>query len=103
MPSEFERYEFPSRKTRRLGLSWRISLGATSVSTFRLACSSRHAELPLPFRDAGLSRYRLDQSLLQAAEKHMCSSALVFEAGSGAAPDAGSRAGERIRAELVFK
>ena len=45
------------------------ALGATSVGSFRLATAERQAEAPLPFRCAGLSRYRLDQALLQAAEK----------------------------------
>ena len=45
------------------------ALGATSVGSFRLATAGRQAEAPLPFRCAGLSRYRLDQALLQAAEK----------------------------------
>ena len=42
---------------------------ATSVGSFRLATVGRQAEAPLPFRGAGLSRYRLDQALLQTAEK----------------------------------
>jgi flavin-dependent dehydrogenase len=50
-----------------LGLDLK-ALGATSVSTFRLVAGHRTAEAPLPFRGAGLSRFRLDQSLLQAAE-----------------------------------
>jgi menaquinone-9 beta-reductase len=45
------------------------ALGATSVSGFRLATRGRQAQAPLPFRGAGLSRYRLDQVLLQAAEE----------------------------------
>ena len=45
------------------------ALGATSVSRFRLATGGRQAQAPLPFRGAGLSRYRLDQVLLQAAEE----------------------------------
>lgn len=44
------------------------SLGATSAGTFRLAAGNRKAEVSLPFRGAGLSRYCLDHSLLQAAE-----------------------------------
>jgi flavin-dependent dehydrogenase len=43
-------------------------MGATSVSTFRLASGKSHADSPLPFRGAGFSRYRLDQALLQVAE-----------------------------------
>ena len=50
-----------------LGLDLK-AMGATSVSTFRLASGNRHAESPLPFRGAGFSRYRLDQALLQVAE-----------------------------------
>ena len=45
------------------------ALGATSVSRFRLATGGRQAQAPLPFRGAGLSRYRLDQVLLQTAEE----------------------------------
>jgi menaquinone-9 beta-reductase len=44
------------------------ALGATKVSTLRLANGRDCAEAPLPFRGAGLSRYRLDQALLEAAE-----------------------------------
>jgi flavin-dependent dehydrogenase len=44
-------------------------MGATSVATFRLASGGRKAEAPLPFRGAGLSRYRLDEALLKAAAK----------------------------------
>lgn len=43
-------------------------LGATSAGTFRLVAGNRKAEVPLPFRGAGLSRFCLDHSLLQAAE-----------------------------------
>lgn len=50
-----------------LGLDLK-AMGATSVGRFRLAAGNRCAEAPLPFRGAGLSRFRLDQSLLQAAE-----------------------------------
>lgn len=44
------------------------AMGASSISRFRLANKSKCAEAPLPFQAAGLSRYRLDQALLQAAE-----------------------------------
>ncbi len=50
-----------------LGLDLK-SLGATSAGTFRLVAGNRKAEVPLPFRGAGLSRYRLDQGLLHTAE-----------------------------------
>ncbi|HKA47626.1 MAG TPA: FAD-dependent monooxygenase [Methyloceanibacter sp.] len=43
------------------------ALGASSMGTFRLVNGSRQAEASLPFRAAGLSRYRLDQTLLQRA------------------------------------
>ncbi|HEV3242608.1 MAG TPA: hypothetical protein VGY14_05125 [Methyloceanibacter sp.] len=43
------------------------ALGASSMGTFRLVSGKRCAEAPLTFRAAGLSRYRLDQALLQAA------------------------------------
>jgi menaquinone-9 beta-reductase len=44
------------------------ALGASSMGTFRLVSGKNHAEAPLPFRAAGLSRYCLDEALLQAAE-----------------------------------
>lgn len=50
-----------------LGLDLK-ALGASGISIFRLASGSRVAESALPFRGAGISRYRLDQALLQAAE-----------------------------------
>jgi len=43
------------------------AMGATHVSTFRLANGRDCAEAPLPFGGAGLSRFRLDQTLLEAA------------------------------------
>ena len=43
------------------------AMGATGVTTFRLATGDRYAEAPLPFRGAGLSRHRLDEALLRAA------------------------------------
>jgi menaquinone-9 beta-reductase len=45
------------------------ALGATSIGRFKLAAAGQRADAPLPFRAAGLSRHRLDQALLQAAEK----------------------------------
>jgi menaquinone-9 beta-reductase len=45
------------------------ALGATSIGRFRLAAAGQRADAPLPFRAAGLSRHRLDQAMLQAAEK----------------------------------
>jgi flavin-dependent dehydrogenase len=44
------------------------TMGASGTGTFRLAARKSHAEARLPFRAAGLSRYRLDQALLQKAE-----------------------------------
>ncbi len=44
------------------------AMGASSMGIFRLAAGERYAEAPLPFRAAGLSRYRLDQALLEKAE-----------------------------------
>jgi flavin-dependent dehydrogenase len=44
------------------------AMGATQVSIFRLANGRDCAEAPLPFRGAGLSRFCLDQALLEAAE-----------------------------------
>jgi hypothetical protein len=45
------------------------ALGATSIGRFGLAAAGRRADAPLPFLAAGLSCHRLDQALLQAAEK----------------------------------
>jgi flavin-dependent dehydrogenase len=44
------------------------AMGASRISTFRLSHKNRSADAPLPFCGAGLSRYRLDQALLDAAE-----------------------------------
>ncbi len=44
------------------------AMGASSVSTFRLAHKDEYAQAPLPFRGAGFSRFGLDQNLLNAAE-----------------------------------
>lgn len=49
-----------------LGLDIR-ALGATDVSSFSLACGSDFPAVDLPFRGAGLSRFSLDQALLQLA------------------------------------
>ncbi len=45
------------------------ALGATSITRFRLAKGERQATTRLPFAAAGLSRFRLDEALLQAAER----------------------------------
>lgn len=45
------------------------ALGASSVDTLRLASGDMVATAKLPFVGAGLSRYRLDDALLQAAVK----------------------------------
>jgi flavin-dependent dehydrogenase len=45
------------------------ALGATSVNRFRLARGERQALAALPFAAAGLSRMRLDEVLLGAAER----------------------------------
>ena len=44
------------------------ALGATSINRFRLVKGERHATTHLPFAAAGLSRFRLDEELLIAAE-----------------------------------
>jgi menaquinone-9 beta-reductase len=46
------------------------AMGAMQVSIFRLANGRDCAEAPLPFRGAALSRFCLDQALLEAAESH---------------------------------
>jgi flavin-dependent dehydrogenase len=52
----------------RLGLDvWR--LGASPVTHLSLEFDGHLARMPLPFRGAGLSRYRLDQALLEAAAR----------------------------------
>jgi flavin-dependent dehydrogenase len=43
------------------------ALGATEVNSFSLACGGDFPIVDLPFRAAGLSRFRLDEALLQAA------------------------------------
>jgi flavin-dependent dehydrogenase len=45
------------------------ALGATSITQFRFAKGARQAIAPLPFTGAGLSRWRLDEALLAAAER----------------------------------
>jgi flavin-dependent dehydrogenase len=49
-----------------LGLDIR-ALGASEIGLFSLACDGDFPILELPFRAAGLSRFSLDQALLQAA------------------------------------
>jgi flavin-dependent dehydrogenase len=50
----------------RLGVDiWK--LGATAIDKFHLVCGHDFPAVDLPFRAAGLSRYRLDEALLQAA------------------------------------
>lgn len=52
----------------RLGLDvWR--LGASPATHLSLEFGSHLARMKLPFRGAGLSRYRLDQALLEAAAR----------------------------------
>ena len=53
---------------RQLGLDPHTR-GATSIERFRLVKGERHAITHLPFAAAGLSRYRLDEVLLEAAER----------------------------------
>jgi flavin-dependent dehydrogenase len=49
-----------------LGLDiWK--LGATEINSFHLVCGADFPAVGLPFRAAGLSRFRLDEALLQAA------------------------------------
>ena len=43
--------------------------GATSIERFRLVKGERHVITHLPFAAAGLSRYRLDEVLLETAER----------------------------------
>jgi flavin-dependent dehydrogenase len=51
---------------RRLGLDPCLQ-GSTSIALFRLVKGERHAITDLPFAAAGLSRYRLDEMLLEVA------------------------------------
>jgi menaquinone-9 beta-reductase len=51
-----------------LGLDAR-ALGATEITTLRLQVGKRTSTAALPFRAAGLSRLRLDEALLEAAER----------------------------------
>ena len=50
-----------------LGLDLAL-LGAVPIKTLRLATGERHADAPLPFAAAGLSRLCLDEALLAAAQ-----------------------------------
>src|ERR1700722_17260053 len=43
------------------------ALGATEINSFSLACGVDFPIVRLPFRAAGLSRFCLDEALLQAA------------------------------------
>jgi flavin-dependent dehydrogenase len=43
------------------------ALGASSITSFRLVKGERQATTRLPFKAAGLSRFRLDEVMLQAA------------------------------------
>jgi menaquinone-9 beta-reductase len=45
------------------------ALGATEITTLRLQVGKRTSTAALPFRAAGLSRLRLDEALLAAAER----------------------------------
>ena len=45
------------------------ALGATAIARFRLVKGERHATTRLPFPAFGLSRFRLDEALLAAAER----------------------------------
>src|SRR3954467_11525175 len=63
--------EFLSAEAQRLitylGLDvW--ALGATPARKLQLACRQASTTLELPFLGAGLSRFRLDEALLRAAE-----------------------------------
>jgi flavin-dependent dehydrogenase len=64
--------EFLSEEAQSILCSFGIdprTLGAASVTRFRLARGRRQALATLPFRAAGLSRMRLDEVLLGAAER----------------------------------
>ncbi len=85
--------EFLSEETQvvlgSLGLEPR-TLGATTITRFRLVKGERHATTLLPFAAAGLSRFRLDEALLGAAARagaEVVRGALVtgIELGDGAA------------------
>ena len=64
--------EFLSQKTQSaldaLGIDV-TGLGATAISKFRLVKGERQATTSLPFKAAGLSRFRLDEALLATAER----------------------------------
>ena len=80
------------------------ALGASTMATFRLAAEDRYAEAALPFRGAGLSRYRLDQALLdkaQAAGAEVRRGVSVIEVTSGDG-EIGVKAGaETLKARAV--
>jgi len=63
--------EFLSAETQTLlaylGLDLK-SMGATQAAILRLAAGKIMVEAPLPFHGAGLSRYRLDEALLNSAQ-----------------------------------
>jgi menaquinone-9 beta-reductase len=63
--------EFLSAETQELlvylGLDLK-SMGATEAAVLRLAAGKHMVEAPLPFKGAGLSRFRLDEALLNSAE-----------------------------------
>jgi flavin-dependent dehydrogenase len=63
--------EFLSAETQALlaylGLDLK-SMGATQAAILRLASGKIMVEAPLPFHGAGLSRYRLDEALLNSAQ-----------------------------------
>jgi menaquinone-9 beta-reductase len=45
------------------------ALGATPINRFRLVTGEHHITTPLPFAAMGVSRFRLDEALLRAAER----------------------------------
>jgi flavin-dependent dehydrogenase len=64
--------EFLSHETQAVLGSFGIdgaALGATAIANFRLVKGERQATTALPFQAAGLSRFRLDEALLGAAER----------------------------------
>ena len=64
--------EFLSEEA-RVVLDWLgvspITLGGTAITHLRLVKGQRHATTSLPFMATGLSRFRLDEALLGAAER----------------------------------
>lgn len=62
--------DFHSREAQAIFASLGLDLsrlGATRITTFRLATGHRAAEAPLPFTAAGLSRQTADEAMLDAA------------------------------------